>query len=321
MTWCEQTAPCRRGHVVGTGFVALDRIHVGTTRPLFEELGGSCGNVLISLAMLGRPVVPLLLLGMDPVGARLEHDLRLAGADTRHVARLPEVCSPVVVELLDPASGDHQFSFASPASTDRFGAFEPITRRELDPARPLVTSCAIFYSDRLSRTICEAMEAAAAGGAIVYFEPSSIGEPELFDRAIAAADILKCSTDRLAPNVTARLRPQAFGIVTSGERGLELHHDGRSYCCPAHDVETFKDACGSGDMVTLGLIDALLQSRASGPSSLSVASMLAGIVAGQRLAAANCAYVGARGLFRERGAPHARSILIGAAASVRRRAP
>lgn len=321
MTGREQTAPCRRGHVVGTGFVALDRIHVGTTRPLFEELGGSCGNVLISLAMLGRPVVPLLLLGMDPVGARLERDLRLAGADTHHVARVPEVHSPVVVELLDPASGDHRFSSAWPESKDALGAFEPITRRQLDTAKPLVTSCAIFYSDRVSGTICEAMEAAAAGGAIVYFEPSSIGDPELFDRALATAHILKCSTERLPSDVIARLRPEAFGVVTAGERGLELHHDGRSCRFPAHEVEALKDACGSGDMVTVGLIDTLLQSWASCPSALSIASMHAGIVAGQRLAAANCAHVGARGLFREWGAPHARSILAEVAAGVGRREP
>ncbi len=37
--------------------------------------------------------------------------------------------------------------------------------------------------------------------------------------------------------------------------------------------------------------------------------LLADLRPGQRLAAANCAYIGARGLFRERGAGHARAIL------------
>ncbi|MBN8904959.1 MAG: hypothetical protein J0H57_28420 [Rhodospirillales bacterium] len=85
-------------------------------------------------------------------------------------------------------------------------------------------------------------------------------------------------------------------------------------------ADVVRDTCGSGDMVTLGLIDTILQSRACGLSSLSVETVLTGIVAGQKLAAANCAYVGARGLFREEGAAYARSILAEAATRVRQHA-
>ena len=44
-------------------------------------------------------------------------------------------------------------------------------------------------------------------------------------------------------------------------------------------------------------------------ASLSVEDLADGIVAGQRLAAENCAYAGARGLFKERGADYVRRIL------------
>lgn len=315
----RQTA-CRTGQVVGTGLVALDRIHVGTSEPLFEELGGSCGNVLISLAMLGRPVVPLLRLGIDSIGARLEQELRRAGADTRLVSRRREVRSPIIVELLDPASNDHRFSFTCPQSSETFGTFEPITQSDLDRARSVVAACTIFYADRLSDTICKAMEAAAAGGAIVHFEPSKIGERELFSRALSVAHIFKYSADRLSPEVATWLRPDAFSIVTAGSAGLDLRHGDKIYQCPAAAADVVRDTCGSGDMVTLGLIDAVLQSGARGPSSLSIETVLAGIVAGQRLAAANCAYVGARGLFREEGPAHARSILAAAAMKIRQHA-
>ncbi len=315
-----QTTACRPGQVVGTGLVALDRIHVGTPQPLFEELGGSCGNVLISLAMLGRSVVPLLRLGTDPVGARLERELRLAGANTRLVSRRRDVRSPVIVELIDPASNDHSFSFTCPQSSETFGTFEPITPSELDSARSVVASCPIFYADRLSGPLCAAMEAAAAGGAIVHFEPSKIGDSALFSRAISTAHIFKYSVDRLSPELATWLCPDAFSIVTAGSAGLELHHGGKIHRCPASATDVVRDTCGSGDMVTLGLIDAILQSGECGPSSLSVETVLTGIVAGQRLAAANCAYVGARGLFREQGAAHARSILAEAATRVRQHA-
>ena len=53
--------------VAGTGFVALDRVYADGAQP-FESLGGSCGNVLLSHAMLNRQVAPVLSIGNDPVG-------------------------------------------------------------------------------------------------------------------------------------------------------------------------------------------------------------------------------------------------------------
>ena len=66
-------------------------------------------------------------------------------------------------------------------------------------------------------------------------------------------------------------------------------------------------------MVSVGLIDWLLAHRPSRQSDLNLDMLVPGIEAGQRLAAENCAYVGARGLFRQRGAAYARSVLSGEA--------
>jgi fructokinase len=302
-------ARCR---VIGTGLVALDRIRTNDADYDIEELGGSCGNVLISLAMLGRPVTPVLRLGSDPVGARLERDLRLAGADTRLVVRERDVRSPVIVELIDTVSGAHSFAFTCAETSERLGTFEPITRKELAWAMPLLNACSIFYADRVSEAICDAMEAASAAGAIVHFEPSSRGDEGLFRRALAAADILKFSVDRLPAEAAASLEPGAFGVVTAGHLGLEVHHGGSIHRLPAPPAEEVRDTCGAGDMVTLGLLDAILQSGACHRTSLTLDTILAGVRSGQRLAAANCAYVGARGLFRERGAAHVRSMLVDA---------
>lgn len=304
-----QTIASHPDQVVGTGLVALDLIHVGATEPLFEELGGSCGNVLISLAMLGRSVTPVLRLGYDAVGDRLERDLRAAGADTRLVSRRRNVRSPVIVELLDLDSSDHSFSFTCPRSSERFGSYEPITHRELEPARAMVEACSIFYADRVSDAICDAMEAAAAGGAIVHFEPSGICDPDQFRRAISIAHVFKYSVDRLDPGIADGLRPEAFSVVTAGRSGLEVKHAGKAHRCEALDAGTVRDTCGAGDMVTLGLLDAILHLGVRDASSLSLATVLTGVRSGQRLAAANCAFIGARGLFRERGAGHARRIL------------
>jgi fructokinase len=304
---------------MGTGLVTLDRIHVGTPHPLFEELGGSCGNILISLAMLGHAVTPLVRLGADAVGERLERDLRLAGADTRFVWRRRDVRSPVIVELLDPETSEHRFASTCPVSSNRFDTHEPISPFELELARPSLSASRIFYADRVSETICEAMEEAAEGGAIVHFEPSDVADPSLFERALSIAHLVKYSLDRLPRALATRLRPNAFGIVTAGSLGLEVHHAGEFHRCEGSKAEKVLDTCGAGDMVSLGLLDAILQADC-GPDALTRETVLRGLNVGQRLAAANCAYVGARGLFRERGADHARSILSEGETQVKLRA-
>ena len=64
-------------------------------------------------------------------------------------------------------------------------------------------------------------------------------------------------------------------------------------------------------MVTLGLIDTIMQTGVKNPDALSLPIVLSGLHSGQLLAAENCAYIGARGLFRERGSQHVRTILAG----------
>jgi fructokinase len=69
-------------------------------------------------------------------------------------------------------------------------------------------------------------------------------------------------------------------------------------------------------MVSVGIIDWMLTNHRRGTAQPSLQDLLPGVVAGQRLAAINCAYAGARGLFRYHGADCARSILDGRASDV-----
>ena len=72
------------------------------------------------------------------------------------------------------------------------------------------------------------------------------------------------------------------------------------------------DTCGSGDMVSIGIIDWLLTNSIR-TRSLRITDLLRGVVAGQRLAAENCGYPGARWLFKERCPEYASRILTSVA--------
>ncbi len=295
-----------RVDVAGTGFTVLDRIYADGD--LFDEaLGGSCGNVLVSLAMLHRHVAPVLALGDDDAGYRLVDEFVRAGATTRFISRRADLRSPVLAQELNTALGRHEFSFVCPETREELPRYEPIGHAEVACALNMLSRCSIFYVDRLSDSILKAMKTAGAAGAVIFFEPSDIEEGDLFGEALQLATVLKYSEDRLGDRLADRLH-DCVRIVTYGAAGLEVRDGEETIWCEAIDAPTVLDTCGSGDMVSIGVIDWIL-TNGLGTSRLKAADLLEGIVAGQRLAAENCAYAGARGLFKKRGAGFARELL------------
>jgi fructokinase len=295
-----------RFDVAGTGFTVLDRIY--TDGDLAEEaLGGSCGNVLVSLAMLRRNVVPVLMLGDDDEGGRLLAEFIEAGAVVDHIHRKSGTRSPVIAQELDTESGHHDFSFICPETSEKLPSYMPIGESEVASALDVLTQCNVFYVDRLSNDILDAMKAARLSGAIIFFEPSNIDHDELFHEALGLVSILKYSVDRLGERL-AGLHQDCVHIVTHGAAGLEVRYNDSTVWLSAISAPSVLDTCGSGDMVSVGVIDWVLTSgiRAEG---LSASVLMEGIVAGQRLAAENCAFVGARGIFKHCGPSYARNVL------------
>lgn len=295
--------------ITGTGFTVLDRLYAGNDST--EALGGSCGNVLVSLAMLDHSVAPVLEFGCDSVGDFLVAAFAKAGADTRYIARSPNISSPVLAQLLDVETGQHSFSFHCPVTHQELPRYVGIGDDHLRRSREVIHGCGLFYTDRLSLPILQAMEAAATGGAIVYFEPSSITNVELFRRALAVTDILKFSIDRLGSWDDLDLPSSMVAIVTHGAAGLQIRNGSFEQWCAAVPAAVVRDTCGSGDMVSVGVIDRLLADKSPNRGVHYLNNILAGVIAGQRLAAANCAFAGARGLFERYGAEYARDVLAG----------
>lgn len=293
--------------VVGTGFTVLDRIFEDG---FFTEeaLGGSCGNVLVSLAMLHRHVVPVIALGEDDIGRQLVDEFAEAGADVRFIDRRTGLRSPVIAQDLDTFSGHHRFRFNCLDTNLDYPRYQPIEPWQVAAAACVLSACSVFYTDRVSGSIIDAMRQARSAGALVYFEPSDFHE-DLFEEAIRLSSIVKYSSDRLGRYVDDLVaRTPAVAIVTHGADGLEVRQGASSIWCEAIPAERVADTCGSGDMVSVGLIDWLLGDGRL-LQHVALEDLLDGVVAGQHLAAANCGFTGARGLFRDRGAVFARHVL------------
>ncbi|NOT39073.1 MAG: hypothetical protein HOP13_01115 [Alphaproteobacteria bacterium] len=293
--------------VAGTGFAVLDRVYADGDAA-FEALGGSCGNVLVSLAMLEHSVAPVLALGRDAVGERLLCEFMRAGADTAYIFRHEHLASPVLAQRVDTVSGQHHFSFICPETDEALPRFQSIGGADVQQARHVLNACHVFYTDRLSDSILHAMELAFHAGALIYFEPSNIEDNELFERALDMTTIFKCSSERLHADLTKRVPHRTVSIVTHGVAGLEVSKGEERVWCAAVPAEVIRDTCGSGDMVSVGVIDWLIR-RQVAPQAFAVSDILGGVTAGQRVASANCAYLGARGLFADRGAQYVRRLL------------
>ncbi len=297
--------------IAGTGFTTLDRVYTNNKKA-FEALGGSCGNVLVSLAMLDRSVVPLLSLGHDAVGSSLIHEFLSAGANTRYITQRQDVASPVLAQRLDVDSSQHSFSFVCPETNEVLPRYHAIDEADVDDAKPVLEVCAVFYADRLTDAILRAMETATQSGALVFFEPSSIDDEILFERAIELSSIVKYSSERLSVRLSKRDgKAGAISIVTHGVDGLEVIKGEHQRWCAAIPAAFVRDTCGAGDMVSIGIIDWILTHHRRGTAEPKLDHFLSGVIAGQRLAAVNCAYVGARGVFKRHGAYGARLILDG----------
>src|SRR5262249_9198090 len=139
-----------------------------------------------------------------------------------------------------------------------------------------------------------------------------VDDDDLLDRAITLCSIVKYSADRLSDGLCARmLGSGAIAIATHGAAGLEVSQDGKRAWCAAMKAPVVRDTCGSGDMVSVGIIDWMLTHHKRSSAQPPLDDFLPGVIAGPRLAAINCAYAGARGVFRHQGASCARSILDG----------
>lgn len=289
--------------VAGTGLAAIDWVFPAEPDAPFETLGGSCGNVLLSLAMLNRQVAPILSLGLDEAGERIFDEFEGAGADVRFINRCPGQRSPVIAQHLN-AVGQHHFSFTCPTTSEPLPRYRAILGPDLDRAREVLAGCRVFYSDRYDSSVVEGMEAAALAGATVFFEPARISVSELFERAIGAASIVKVSSEQV---LDLHADPDTIVIVTHGSSGLEIRKGEEQKYCGAYPATTLRDTCGAGDMVSVAIIDWILGKSLG--RQMELEDLLPGVVAGQRLAAENCAYHGARGVFVALGPEHARQVI------------
>lgn len=293
---------------VGTGFIVLDVIRnsVGTTATEKRFAGGSCGNVLTILAYFGWDANAVGRIGDDHAGRELVADLGKWGVETKLLQVEAGRGTPIIVQenYLDARGRPrHRFSRACPVCGATLPAYRPLLTSEAATIAAKLPSHSVFYFDRVAPGTLEIAQKSRANGALVVFEPSGIKDERLFAECLKAAHVVKYANDRIegVHEVVAKAKVP-IEIETLGAKGLRLRVRTNGRVGAWKDLAAFsapelRDAAGSGDWTTAGLIHGLMTNGAS--VDKVVADSNAVVLAtrqGQALAALNCGFEGARGL-------------------------
>jgi sugar/nucleoside kinase (ribokinase family) len=315
--------------VVGAGLITLD-IVLGTEHPreaLAHMAGGTCGNVLSTLAYLGWQAEPIARFGSDRAGDAILDDLRRSGVAINSVHRQIDAETARIAQevIRTPARGiRHRFLFSCPACGAKFPRHRPPKWEQYEAVTGRREVPDVFFFDRVSATTLALAEWFREQGTLIYFEPSSIGRVEEFKRAAELSDIVKYSKDRLHSSLASLgglekvlSRLPRVEIETRGEQGLRYRinvaprKSGAWTTQPAFHVAPFRDAAGAGDWCSSGFLYQLKSERGSGSELLTRERIDHALAFGQALAALSCLYLGPRTIAQ---AAHRRQLLASAQA-------
>lgn len=292
-----------RSRVSGAGFITLDVMLGAGSQLVYAGIGGSTGNVLSILAYLGWESLPLVNLGRDHVGATIHREFTKLGANVRHVRLNRGLMSPLLYQFAGEPSEAPRYSFVCPVCGQTRRFHENLVDSGGDEFVRSAAESNVFFFDRVTASTVRMAQAARAGGAFVFFEPSFISvDRGLFDAALSCAHVVKYSADRIRESMNHRLSSGFVEIQTRGARGLcfRKHSLVPDWVhLPALRAGSVADTSGAGDWCTAGFLHALFASRdANELSNLGYNDIYRSLRLGQSIAALSVGHVGARGMMR-----------------------
>ena len=291
---------------VGTGLLALDEVtSADRSTPVRYWAGGTCGNVLIALRYLSWNTQPIARLADDRATELLLNDLRRWRVSERFIRVEEDGSTPIIVHRITKDSEGrmkHSFSWRCASCGARYPGYKPELVTVAESIVPKLKNVSVFFFDRVSAAAIALAKSAAEHGALVTFEPSSIGNPILFRQAWEISHVVKYSHERLSdfPELDVQSNPRLL-IETLGDSGLRYRwrtprrRTDTWVESKALSVDGVRDTAGSGDWCTAGLLSKIAANGFKGFSKSTEQQIAEAIRFGQALAAWNCQFEGARG--------------------------
>ncbi len=290
-----------RHRIVGAGLFAVDVIVRPDGTLSRCALGGSAGNVLYILGALGWNPTPVGTLGEDAAAQVVRNEFAKVGADLDYLLERSNFRTPIVYQHQRSVDGEatHHFSFVCPICGARH-------RPHADDGTDIAINAAklpkavAFFLDRPTRVGVELAELYARNGALVVFEPSTVGDDlALFARALKSARIVKYADDRISDLSHFDLSAVSIEIQTLGSAGLKFRAPSLSndwLHMGAYSLPYLQDTAGAGDWCTAGMIFELFKAGTADGLGSDYNTLVRALAFGQALSTLNCMTEGARGL-------------------------
>jgi len=293
---------------LGAGLLTLDVILNGSPdSPAYLSAGGSCGNVLSSLAYLGWNVAPVARLSNNKASKELMQDLAIWDVNQQFISNQDDGSTPIIIHriLKDKAGNpEHRFEFRDPDLGKWLPQYKPVLASYIEGIELADNTPNVFYFDRASRGTIDLAKKCKENNALVYFEPTSISELRLFKEAVAVADVIKFSVDRITEYDSIFPFQQCpLEIRTLGAHGLEYRFSHRKSAIKWKRLKSFsldkgliKDAAGAGDWCSVGIIHKLGSGGFDKFKKLKEDDIVKALNTGQAYAALSICFNGARGI-------------------------
>ena len=217
----------------------------------------------------------------------------------------PTTDTPIIIQRIlrtRDGSPKHRFSWACPHCGSWLPGFKPVTAKAVERIATHLSGAKAFFMDRLSRSALLLAKQAADYGAVVVFEPSAKSDEKLLAEVLKIAHIVKYSDERFSrvPGAMRRGSATLIEVQTFGANGLRYRHRlGRAASSwkqlDAVSPARLADTCGSGDWCTAGLISKVADGGLEGLLGLGAEGLIEALSFGQKLAAWNVGFEGARG--------------------------
>jgi fructokinase len=278
----------QRPKLVSSGFATVDAMAQGHLR---AAPGGTAFNVARALRSFGWSTAFVGTVGDDPAGRFLKGEAGDAGIDVEWLELDPTWTTPVIVQ--EELRGDHVWRFKCPICGAPFAKHRPAaTSVALEVLRDSDIPD-VFFFDRATLFTLTLAERWSLEGSFIMFEPAGRGRPQLFERAVAVADLIKFSSERGAAFTDLIAERQALTIETRGDRGARFRLPAKTswHNLAAEILPILVDSAGAGDWTSAGILNYLVESRGAG-KKLNLESANAALRAGQHEGALACGWEG-----------------------------
>ena len=223
---------------------------------LFEEVGGTCGNVMCILSKLGWDALPQVKLINSAEGQQIANSLADYGCDLRFVSLNEKggFSGMQCTHRKSNKTGEHELGLRSfGPNGSQFRKITELRARDEVPAflDALTETPDVYFFDHNTAGPRKIAEELSKRGSLIYYECENSKEWKKVIKSVEVSDIVKFSDENVQDVSFADEYKNKLFIQTQGSKGLQFKlRDGDWIHVNPIKVENVVDWEGCGDTTT-----------------------------------------------------------------------